>query len=177
MSQTPNPKDYYYQIPDYPADFSATNTVARMVDGLGFRFYWATESLRPEDLAYKPSSDARTSQETLDHIYGMSAWVLGAVNVDFEQPQNSDSMSFSEKRTATLINYEMTSKALLAMTDEALSEIKIPAGRGQELPFWNHINGPISDALWHVGQVVSFRRASGNPFTSNVSMFTGKVRD
>ena len=43
-------------------------------------------------------------------------------------------------------------------------------------PFWNAINGPIADALWHCGQIVSFRRSSGNPFPKGVSVFTGKVR-
>ena len=44
-------------------------------------------------------------------------------------------------------------------------------------PFWNIINGPISDALWHCGQVVLLRRSSGNPFNSKVSVFSGKLRD
>jgi hypothetical protein len=39
------------------------------------------------------------------------------------------------------------------------------------------VGEPISDALWHCGQVVSLRRASGNPFSSKVSVFTGKVRE
>ncbi len=46
-----------------------------------------------------------------------------------------------------------------------------------EYPFWNNINGPIADAIWHVGQVVSFRRSSGNPFPKGVSVLTGKKRD
>ena len=44
-------------------------------------------------------------------------------------------------------------------------------------PFWNIINGPISDALWHCGQVVMLRRASGNPFNSKVNVFSGKLRE
>jgi hypothetical protein len=46
-----------------------------------------------------------------------------------------------------------------------------------EYPFWNQINGPISDALWHVGQVITHRRTSGNPFNSKVSVLQGRVRD
>ncbi len=46
-----------------------------------------------------------------------------------------------------------------------------------EYPFWNAINGPVVDALWHAGQIVSFRRSSGNPFPSNVSILNGKLRD
>lgn len=44
-------------------------------------------------------------------------------------------------------------------------------------PFWNMLNGPIADALWHTGQVVSFRRSSGSPFNSKVSVFSGTVRE
>jgi len=43
-----------------------------------------------------------------------------------------------------------------------------------EYPFWNTLNGPISDALWHTGQIVSFRRSSGNPFDSKVGVLVGK---
>jgi hypothetical protein len=43
-----------------------------------------------------------------------------------------------------------------------------------EYPFWSLINGPIADALWHVGQVVSLRRASGNPFPEGISLLQGK---
>ena len=42
-------------------------------------------------------------------------------------------------------------------------------------PFWNMINGPISDAIWHSGQVVANRRASGNPINPKVNVFIGKT--
>ena len=57
----------YYQIPDYPEAYNAATVAARMIDGLGFRYYWATESLREEDLSFQPNEDARTVLETLDH--------------------------------------------------------------------------------------------------------------
>ena len=46
-----------------------------------------------------------------------------------------------------------------------------------EYPFWNQVNGPISDALWHCGQLVLLRRSSGNPFNSKVSVLMGKLRE
>ena len=49
-----------------------------MVDGLGFRYYWATEGLRDEDLAYKPSEEARTTSETIDHIYGLTKVIVNS---------------------------------------------------------------------------------------------------
>jgi hypothetical protein len=39
-------------------------------------------------------------------------------------------------------------------------------------PFWHVINGPIADALTHVGQVNSFRRLAGNP-TPKANVFLG----
>ena len=69
----------YREIPDYPETYNACTVAARMVDGLGFRYYWATEGLRPEDLRYKPSHDARSADETLDHIYGLCEVVLNSV--------------------------------------------------------------------------------------------------
>ena len=62
----------YYQIPDYPAEFTANTVAARMIDGLGFRYYWATEGLREEDLSFRPNEGARTSEETLAHILGLT---------------------------------------------------------------------------------------------------------
>ena len=30
-------------------------------------------------------------------------------------------------------------------------------------PFWHMVNGPLADALTHVGQINTFRRLAGNP--------------
>ena len=68
----------YYEIPDAPNSYTATSVAARMIDGLGFRYYWATQGLRAEDLAYKPSESGRTSAETIDHIYGLSKVIVNA---------------------------------------------------------------------------------------------------
>lgn len=44
---------------------------------------------------------------------------------------------------------------------------------GDTLPFWFFVNEQISDCIWHCGQISSFRRITGNPLNSNVSMFEG----
>ena len=50
-------------------------------------------------------------------------------------------------------------------------KILISSSRGSnyevEYPFWSLLNGPIADMIWHVGQVVTFRRSLGNPFNGN----------
>lgn len=171
----------YYQIPDYPEAYSAGTVAARLIDGLGFRYYWATEGLREEDLQFRPNESARTTLETLDHIYGLSVLIVRAprreVNV---RPEKEETLSFEEMRRRTLENFRQASEILLTSSDEEVSSYSLLFQRGEdtsEYPFWNLVNGPIADALWHVGQVVSFRRSSGNPFNSKVSVFNGKVRE
>lgn len=87
-------------------------------------------------------------------------------------------MTFDEKRRKTLENIKTAADILRASND--LTEYTIVFKRDNnesEFPFWNNINGPIADAIWHCGQVVSFRRSSGNPFNSKASVFQGKLRD
>ncbi len=170
----------YAEIPDYPAQYTAESVIARLIDGVGFRFYWATEGLRPEDLAFRPTKESRTSEETIDHILGLSTVVLNAVRneVNMRSGEETSPLSFEVKRQKTLENLK-TASDILKSGKQKLEDSKMIFKNGDkstEFPFWNEINGPISDALWHIGQVVTFRRSSGNPFNSKVSVLSGKVR-
>ncbi len=171
----------YYQIPDTPEKFTAGTVAARVIDGLGFRYYWATEGLRDVDLTYKPNDSARTTLETIDHIYGLSNVIVNATKKsinDFtvERPE----LTYVEKRKRTLENIKQASEILKISDAQEIEKFKIvfKSKKGiSEYPFWNNLNGPIGDALWHTGQVVLLRRASGNPFNSKVSLLSGKLKD
>jgi len=169
----------YSQIPEYPDSYTAGSVAARMIDGLGFRYYWATEGLRAEDLVYSPSEKGRTCGETIDHIYGLSNVIVNATTKtanDRSVPRRE--LNYEEKRKKTLENFKKASEILLKSTDLLEYKIVFKSEKGSvEYPFWNNINGPIADAIWHTGQVVLLRRASGNPFNSKVSVFNGKVRE
>jgi hypothetical protein len=168
----------YYQIPEAPEKITAEGVLIRMIDGLGFRFYWATEGLKSQDLAYKPNEKARTSEETIDHILGLSYIIVNAFQkkANVKTGEETSKLSFEVKRKQTLENLKMASDLLKTNTAD-LAEFKIIFGgkKTTEYSFWHLINGPIEDAVWHVGQVVSFRRSSGNPFNSKVSVLTGKL--
>ncbi|WP_188652358.1 hypothetical protein [Yeosuana aromativorans] len=165
----------YYEIPDYPESFTAGSVAARMLDGLGFRYYWATEGLRIEDLAFRPNDMARTTAETIDHIYGLSQVIVNATLKKSNDNNNQSlEMSFEEKRKQTLQNIKTAADIL--RTSDDISQFKLIFGT-REFPFWNNLNGPIEDAVWHCGQIVSFRRSSGNPYNSKASVFTGKVKN
>jgi len=171
----------YHEIPDAPKDYSAESVAARMIDGLGYRYFWATEDLRDEDLTYKASETNRTTAETIDHVLGLSKTILNGVA---KRPNvrgggaKKEELDFKEKRKRTLENFKAASD-LLRKKDAKVSDMKIVFQRGEnksEFPFWNMINGPIADALWHAGQIVGNRRASGNPLHPGVNVFMGKTK-
>ena len=177
--ETMNDKLPYYKIPEAPTSYTPGTVVSRMIDGLGFRYFWATEGLTDENLAYKPSEEGRTIAETMDHLYSLSRTILNSAEKkasDFTVA--SEELTSIEKRKKTLENFKTASE--LFRVAENLEEHKIVFIRKNgkaEFPFWNQINGPIEDAVWHAGQIVMMRRAAGNPFNSKVSVFTGNVRD
>ncbi|WP_132217619.1 hypothetical protein [Mariniflexile fucanivorans] len=159
----------YYEIPEYSESYTANSVAARMIDGLGFRYYWATEGLLTEDLNYKPSESARATSETIEHIYGLSKVIRNNVLTD-NKDDNKEKLNFEGLRKQTLLNLKLVS--------DALRSTKAPFKlEDSAVPFWNIINGPISDALWHCGQVVLLRRSSGNHFNSKVNLFSGKIKE
>ena len=180
MSAQNNDKESlpYYEIPDYPENYSQGTVVARMIDGLGFRYYWATEGLRDENLKFKPNNEARTTEETIDHILGLSNVIVNSTTNKVNEKNDFIGLTFTQKRKLTLDNLKTAADILRKSKDLSQFKIIFKGENGvTEYPFWNQINGPIEDAIWHCGQVVSFRRSSGNPYNSKASVFTGKVRD
>jgi hypothetical protein len=164
----------YFNIPSPPAEYTAENVAARMIDGLGFRYYWTTQGLRKEDLAYKPSDKARTTEETIDHIMGLSQGIINCVTgiQNKQTGEETSPLDFHKKRAKTLQNLLQASEKLKSGTVK-LKDLKMVSSSGASWDYWYQLNGPIADALWHVGQVVSFRRSSGNPFDSSVNVLKG----
>ena len=171
----------YSTIPDYPESYTAATVTARLIDGLGFRYHWASEALNEEDLAYRPDSTARSSMETMEHIYGLSVTILNGIKDQPNiRPYEEVNHSWEEMRAHTLDNFKSAADLMRTMPDQDLAELEITFQRGDKkssFPFWHQFNGPIADAIWHVGQVVTFRRASGNPIDSRVNVFMGNVRE
>ena len=167
----------YQAIPEYPDAYTEGTVAARVVDALGFRYYWATEGLTEENLAFRPSEDARSMGETLDHLYGLSETIANAPQAKPNiRPADWSGMSWEEKRRKTLENIQQASELLKAGKEGDMEDYKVIFQRGEnssEFPFWNMLNGPIADAIYHTGQIVSFRRSAGNPIPSGVNVFMG----
>lgn len=166
----------FYEISNYPESYSEAEIVGRMIDGLGFRYYWATEGLTEKDLNFRLPNDSRSSIETVVHIYDLSNMILNtALNLPIEQ-KSTEGMEFKEIREKTLFNLKEASDIFKKTKNfDNHNIIFLRDSKKVEYPFWNQLNGPIEDAVWHSGQIVVFRRASGNPISKKISVFTGKV--
>ncbi|WP_236669155.1 hypothetical protein [Aquimarina mytili] len=169
----------YEQIPEAPDDYTSGNVIARFIDGLGYRYYWATEGLTEKDLQFSPSEEARTTLQTIEHVYGLSIGILNAPqNLPNIRTTDTLNLSFDELRKQTLLNLKKASALFSGKSAEEVSKYKVifqSKEKTREFPYWNMINGQISDAIYHVGQIVSFRRSSGNAMNSKVSVFLGKT--
>jgi hypothetical protein len=163
----------YYEVPNYPEEFTAGTMAARMVDALGFRFYWSTDSLTDKDLSYKANEEGRSTEETIKHIYDLSKIIVNST-LKKANSRAEDDLTYTELREKTLYNLKTAADILRVCED--ISQFKIIFGE-REIPFWNQVNGPIADAIWHCGQIVIYRRTTGNPINPKVNHFSGKVRD
>lgn len=176
FSQQADSTDFYYQIPEYPETYNAGTVASRLVDGLGFRYYWGTAGLTESDLSYRPSEGARNVEETIDHILALTQILVNALNQKPFEGVEIDGLTYQEKRRRTLENIKEASEILKNANGEDLTGYNM-VFPNVEFPFWNLINGPIADAINHVGQIITLRRTNGNPINQNISVLQGKVRD
>ena len=159
----------FEDISKTPTELTATNTILRMVEGLAFRYRWATENLSEEDIKFRPHPTSMSIEEVNSHIFDL---VDSTFRVFGGEKQNNDSLtSFPKIRKKSLLVLEDLSERLKKMSNEDLSEIEKKTSR--KLPFWYWINGPLADALTHVGQITSWRRIAGNPQLKGVNVFIG----
>ena len=152
----------YYRIPESPESMTATTVLIRLLDGLGFRYRWATEGLKVEDMEFQPCSSSMKIGELLAHIQGLLLVSEGFITGN--EMGKITPASLEERRRKTLDTVVRIREALQGLDDEFLeNRMYSPPWDEREFPIWNLINGPLSDALTHVGQIASWRRINDNP--------------
>ena len=161
----------FEDISKIPVELTATNTILRVVEGLAFRYRWATENLSEKNIKFRPHPTSMNIEEVNIHIFDL---VDSTFRVFGGEKQNKDSLnSFQQIRKKSLLILEDLSEILKKMSDEDLAEIEKSTSR--KLPFWYWINGPLADILTHVGQITSWRRIAGNPQQKGVNVFIGNI--
>jgi hypothetical protein len=168
----------FHSIKEYPSSYTIGNTVSRMLEGLGYRYHWASKNLREEDLSYTPGNEGKTTIETLEHIYELAedALMLSEGNVFVRPRVKVEAMPYEALRLNTLQILEQAAKNFMKLSDKQIEKLEVIFDSGEKqrkYPFWNYLNGQLSDAIYHTGQIVSYRRSSGNPITKEVNVFTG----
>ncbi len=170
----------FFEISSEKNHYTSVNIIYRLIEGVGYRYYWASKDLKKEDLDYKPSSSSISSYETLEHIYVLSETIMNsALNKVNNRPTEKTPKSYNELREGTLMNLQKFNDIILSKNEDDLKRIKIifnRGGREASFPFWNLLNGQIADMIYHTGQIVSFRRTTGNPIQKGVNVFLGKTK-
>jgi hypothetical protein len=149
-------------IPDPPVAMSAGAILGRLADAVGFRYRWATEGITAADMALKPTEGCLSLGELLSHVLELLSWIAEHIGM---QPRYELVKSEEPEvlRARTLELAAALGARFKAMSDEELAAVKILSSRGDTLPIWNMVNGPLADSLTHVGQILSWRRIAGSP--------------
>ena len=162
----------YRFIPDPADNVTATNVIVRMVDALAFRYKWSLEGLSDEHLLYRASSDSMSLKELLEHIYYLTTLLYKCFVKQKDFSESAESIDYIKEKTLVLL--KDIRDTLATIDDKKLSECNFkPRKTGDEIPFWYFLNGPLADALTHVGQINFLRRLAANP-ALKVDLFRGK---
>ena len=166
----------YDALPPPPADAPhGAALLARLVDGLAFRYRWAADGLAPEDLGFEPAPEALTLGGLLEHLHDLAAWMAtsaAAARAGTDAPPYAEARAAHPPpagdpealRRSTLALLASLRGDLLALGDDGLARFALVGGREPtRWPVWNLLNGPLADSLTHVGQLASWRRMLGKP--------------
>ena len=92
-----NPSDFQ-SLPPGPERVTGSAVLVRLVEGIGFRFFWATEGLRDPDLAFRTEPEAMSIAELVGHVLDLAAWVSVVVGAILYTPNpgfiGNDSFTF-----------------------------------------------------------------------------------
>jgi len=163
---------YGYEIEAVPSSLSGTSVFARFVDGLAFRYHWATEGLRDTDVDFRPGPDSMTLRQLLQHVLHLACMVEQTV-MNASERRSVDIEDAAALRERTLTILAEVRAFLDGLDDESFSEHRVLKRSGKLYPVWNIMNGPLADALTHVGQINAWRRLAGNP-TPPADVFGGR---
>lgn len=158
----------YTSLPAPPADITPCTLLNHVLDSLGFRFYWATEGLEDGDLGFQPSAGAMTLGRELAHIRRLLVWTNLAMQGRNERVKEVEE-DFETMRAGTFEALEALKSTIASIGPDGLCDVSAFG-----LPFWNLVNGPITDCLTHTGQINVYRRMLGKPARA-INYFTGQV--
>ena len=164
--------DFYKNLPTPPEQVAANSILCRFVDSIGHRFYIATEGLTEKEFRFRPTEESMNIEELMNHLYRLLFWAYRSFNP--KAVPNKSITTLAEYRCEILQLCQEFRNFVSTLSDQEIEAVKITLRRtNSSYPVWYLINGPLADALTHVGQLVSWRRIAGNPI-SRISYLTGE---
>jgi len=146
--------------------------LARFVDSIKVRYQIATEGLTDSNKSFRVTPESMSMMELQKHILLLLLWLTKSVGVPMEIKEKAQ--SFEDFRTDIIAACDTLRDHLNTMDDDSLSKVTIYLKReDKHYPIWFLINGPLSDAIHHIGQIVTWRRQDGNPI-QKISPFTSQ---
>lgn len=153
----------YATLPPEPARVDAAGILTRLVDAIGFRFHWATADLRADDWPFAAADGAMSLRACVEHIHALLRRTAADFGLDLDATPADD----EARRAAVLEACGALRERVAACSDRDLAAIP---------DLWRLIQGPLADALTHIGQIATWRRIAGNP-ARRVSYLRGRVAD
>ncbi len=136
----------FREVTHYPADVTPQAIIVRLLDGLGFRFHWATKTLREEDYAFSPGAGCKTIGQLVDHIWGLMNWII----IHGHLPQEPRPAAYPARRVHVLALMQRLREHFADLDAADLASVQI-----ENKPFWHLINGPLADVLYRPDQLLS----------------------
>jgi len=165
-------REFGYEIPQAPATLDGVAVFTRFLDGLAFRYYWATEGLRDEDYEFRPGPSSMSTKELLQHVMNLTL-MIDQCSANAAVRESFESEDPAALRRKTLEILQRARGRIAGLDDRALAGHRVVRRDGSIWPVWNVMNGPLADALTHVGQINAWRRLNGNP-VAPAAVFTGR---
>jgi len=132
------------------SSLTGKTALLRMVESLGYRFNRAVAGLQAEHLQAAPVPGGMPLDKLIIHIGNLIQTLNGAFQR--KQPTYAE-CNIEQVKTEIVRLYE----TITALRDDELVALAMPDGGN----IFYLLNGPLSDALWHMGQVAVYKRLLG----------------
>ncbi|MBQ4804680.1 hypothetical protein J8L88_17595 [Aquimarina sp. MMG015] len=146
----------YYEKVTYKKN-SERSIIAKIIDDLGYKYYWVTDSLLSDELSTNFYS-GKLPRLLLEDAYQMSENIINSVSDKVEKSKlNKGETSFDEMRKNTLLNLKEASNKLINNKETLL------------FLNWNDFKNAIIYADAYCDQIILFRNDVGNPYSPKQS--------
>lgn len=141
----------YSEIPKYPRKSTTGIVMAKLIDELGYKYYWVTDSLLNDELKYTFNS-SNLPRVLLKSVHQISESIVNCTSeAEIKQGKKIEEFSFADYRINTLLNLKGASNNI------------IENGEASLFLNWDLFIKSIASSDAYCDQIIQFRENNGNP--------------